>query len=313
VSLGIVYCKPDGTSTNQSACSHPFVLESCGGRPFGNVGAASADNCPNYANAPQTNTANTLLDLDSIPVVGDSNGRFNGLADNTHPHGRYQGDACDADADNDLASSVAEAGSLWWDATGGASGQIFCNNAGLGTPIVLNPSNRDTDGDGTVDGVECRVATDPTNAASKPLSLAADEQVFFRTVNLTRPDGTILVTLDDDDNLTNLAEVRGGLFASLRDSDRDGCADVVELADMDGNRSANDADRLAAARAVLGITPFTGGLTAEEIRTVDVDHSGATSDADRLLVTRVVLSDVLSTVLDTQQNCTAARIGYDAN
>jgi hypothetical protein len=30
-------------------------------------------------------------------------------------------------------------------------------------------------------------------------------------------------------------------------------------------------------------------------------------------VTRVVLSDVLSTVLDTQQNCTAARIGYDAN
>jgi hypothetical protein len=82
---------------------------------------------------------------------------------------------------------------------------------------------------------------------------------------------------------------------------------------MDGNRSANDADRLAAARAVLGIAPFTGGLTAEEIRTVDVDHSGATSDADRLLVTRVVLSDVLSTVLDTQQNCTAERIGYDAN
>jgi hypothetical protein len=155
--------------------------------------------------------------------------------------------------------------------------------------------------------------TNPDDAGSKPTILAGPEQTFFRLTNLALPDGTLLATLDDDDNLTGIAEVRGGLAASQRDTDRDGCADVVELADVDGNRSANDADRLAVARARYLVAPFTGALTAEEIRTADMDHNGVVQDPDVLLANRVVLSDLLSNVLDTQPNCTAARIGYDAN
>jgi hypothetical protein len=308
-----VYCKPDGTSTNASACSYPFVIEGCGGRPFGNVGAASADICPNAVPATQLNSANTLPDLDALPVPGDSNGRFIGTADNTHPDGRFSGDDCEPDDDNDGINSSIESGLLWWDNTGGGTGHAFCNVASLGVAITLDPLERDSDNDGTVDGIECQLGRNPDDAASKPTLLAPDEITYYRATNLAQPDGSLLTTLDDDDVLNTISEVRGGLAPGVRDTDRDGCADVVELADMDGNRSANDADRLAASRAVLGITPFTGGLTAEEVRTVDVDHNGVAAEADRLLVTRVVLSDVLSTVLDTQPNCTAARIGYDAN
>ena len=182
VSFGIVSCKPDGSSTNSSACSYPAVLVSCGGRPFGNVGAASADSCPNNDDATQANSANTLLDLDSLPIVGDTNGRFNGIADNTHPDGRFSGDACEMDADNDGVNSAAENGSLWWDFTGGASFEVFCNDVGLGVPIALDATNRDSDGDGTVDGAECKLETNPADPGSKPGVLAPDEQTFYRLI-----------------------------------------------------------------------------------------------------------------------------------
>ena len=125
----------------------------------------------------------------------------------------------------------------------------------------------------------------------------------------------MLTTLDDDDTLPDIGEVRGGLDASRRDTDRDGCADVVEVADVDGNRSVNDSDRLAVARARSSASaPFT--RRARQPRRCGLptaDYNGVVNDADTLVVSRIVLSDIRSIALDVQPNCTAARIGYDAN
>ena len=74
---------------------------------------------------------------------------------------------------------------------------------------------------------------------------------------------------------------------------------MVELADVDGNRSANDADRLAIARASFMVTPFTSAATAEEKRTADMDHNGVVTVSDYLFAARVVISDLSPTTLDT--------------
>jgi hypothetical protein len=308
VTLGVAACKPDGTSTNLSLCVLPQGTTGCGGSPFGNVGAGSADNCPNRANAPQTNAANTFVDLDALPVPGDSNGRFIGSADVTHPDGRFTGDFCDPDDDNDGILDSLESDSVWWDAS------ASCNTGAVGSLIALNYLNRDTDGDGSIDGVECELQRNPASAASVPGgALNATQQTYYRLTNLAQPGGTLLVTLDDEDVIAGVPEVRGGLAGSVRDSDRDGCADAVELADVDGNRSANDADRLAIIRAATLLTPFTTALTAEEKRTGDLDFNNVVSLADYLIASRTILSGTLSTAIDMNTNCTATRNGFAAN
>jgi hypothetical protein len=326
VTMEIRYCKPDGSSTNGGTCTQtPLVVAGCGGRPWGNVGVANADNCPNI-NAGQGNSANVLPDLDALPVSGDSNGRFNGMADATHPDGRFSGDACEPDADNDGIDDVIEAG-MFFDASGGTGGvgNLFCNNNltfsgsieatdGDEAAAATSPTNRDSDGDGSADGAECSVGRNPASAASKPgTTLNPGQSVTFRLSQLTRPGMSFLADLDDDDVPSGVAEVRGGLSGNVADTDRDGCHDNVELADVDGNRSATSADQLAVARARFLYAPFTGGLTPEEIRTMDLDANGLAGEPDRLGIARIVLSASLPTIPDFQLICNAARIGEDAN
>jgi hypothetical protein len=331
VSFQIVYCKHDGTLVNGAACAGASI-SGCGGRPWGNVGAASADNCPMTSNGTQVNSPNTLPDLDSLPVPGDTNGRFGGAADNTHPDGRFAGDACEHDNEADGITDAAE-GSMFFDVsgqTGGSGEAAYCNRnvdaSGTPvpsdsdeTPIATDPTKRDTDNDGSIDSAECLLGRNPANDVSKPSGFPTPEQArIFRLNNLVRPGATpLLVDLDDDDVFLGIAEVRGGLAPSVRDTDRDGCADMVELADVDGNRVANDADRLAINRAVLGASTFAppGSAQAnlEERRTADLDYTGVLSDPDRLGAARIVLNASLPSVLDLQLVCNAAAIGYDAN
>jgi hypothetical protein len=206
---------------------------------------------------------------------------------------------------------------FWYDSTGGAGTWHFCNDDGIGVPVVTSPTNRDSDGDGTMDGHECMLETNPGDPLSRPSSILGPDSIVMRFENLSLPGGGFQASILDGEPMTATSQAKFGIMPNVRDSDRDGCADGVELADVDGDRIAGAADRLAVARAVLGIAPFTHPLTADEVRTADVDANGVVAGAggtgDRLLVGRITLSTSLATILDYQTNCTAAAIGYEAD
>jgi hypothetical protein len=321
----VAYCKPGNpTPTNTSGL---------GGRPVGNPGAASEDNCPGISNASQTNTS--TVDLDLVGPPGDSNGRFGSTADVTHPDAKFTGDDCDGDDDNDgVPDAVEGVGNMFFDSSGatGAAGSNFCNrnrNATTGAPEASDSDevaadvvngNRDTDGDGSNDGVECQLAKNPADATSKPgTTMTPEQQTFFRIINLTQPGTTVLVNLGDGSTIGDVAEARGmgPLAASSLDVDRDGCPDESELADVDGSRVVGDADRLSIARAVLGVSTFAPPGSAQsdlnERRTADIDYNGTLGDPDRLAAARIALTASLSTVPDYNLDCRASAIGYNAN
>jgi hypothetical protein len=312
VVFNVVYCKPNETSGG------------LGGRPVGNPGSTE-DNCPTIANPAQTNTSSFDKDLDVAPDP-DNNGRFGGAADNTHPDVKPTGDACDGDDDNDgipdLVEDQALPGSKIMHFNGAATpaGGAFCNTTATGVLSDTDPVNRDTDGDGSIDGVECQLGRNPADGASKPgASMTPEETTFFRLQGLTQPAGPALASIDDGSTVGGVPESRGmGAGAgAVNDHDRDGCADETEIVDGDGNRVAGDSDRLGIARAVLGVGTFAPAGSAnadlEERRTADVDFNGALGDPDRLAAARVVLTAGLPAVPDYNLSCSAATIGYAAN
>jgi hypothetical protein len=310
-----IYCKPTETSGG------------LGGRPVGNPGAASEDNCPSISNASQTNSS--TVDLDLVGPPGDSNGRFGGTADNTHPDAKFTGDDCDGDDDNDGVADAVE-GTMFFDpsgAPGTATGQNFCNsvlddaaNGEVAAPT--NGANRASDGDGSIDGVECQLAKNPGDGASKPGTTMTPEQAtYYRISGLTQPAAACLCAanaLDDGSPISAISEAKGLSQggASQNDHDRDGCADEVEFTDGDGNRAAGDSDRLGIARAVLGVGSFAPAGSAQadlnERRTADLDFNGVLGDPDRLAAARIVLTASLPTIPDYNLSCSAAPIGNAA-
>jgi hypothetical protein len=319
VMFNVAYCKPNGTSTN---------LSGLGGRPVGNPGAASEDNCPGVSNASQTNSS--TVDLDLVGAPGDSNGRFPGTADATHPDAKFSGDACDGDDDNDgIPDDVEDAGDMFYDSTGGASGDAFCNTDGLGIAADTATNNRDSDGDNSIDGVECQLGFNPADAdclvstgagCSRPgLTMDPEQQTFFRLIGLTQPAGAAVGSLDDGSTIGGVAESRGmgALAGASNDTDRDGCPDETEMVDGDGNRIAADPDRLNIARAFFGVGAFAPPNSAQadlnERRTADVDFNGSIADADRLAANRIVLTAAIPSVPNYNLNCSAGTIGYAAN
>jgi hypothetical protein len=154
---------------------------------------AAVDNCILAFNPPQLNS-----DGEPIPLPGPS-------TDETHPNADSLGDACDNDDDNDGINDLAEA-------TGTSCSGVL--TAGL---------IRDTDGDGVNDGYECSHATNPTNAASRPVIASS-------------PDG-------DGDKLQNLSEQAGyGTNIAATDTDGDGCSDAIETISIDNNKNVGFMD-----------------------------------------------------------------------
>jgi hypothetical protein len=200
------------------------------------------DNCPSIANAAQTNA-------DGLPL---DNGPFAPDDDVTIVMSDMNGDACDADDDNDGISDAAE--------TAGPP----CASASAAT----NPLDMDTDGDHLTDGWECANATDPASASSK----------FYGSGST---DG-------DGDRVFDIAEARGyNASGSSTDSDGDGCHDMVEAYSVDGDMAVTDADRIILARRVLLIPPYVPEPAQDYA--MDVDKTGVVNDADRILVARAVL------------------------
>jgi hypothetical protein len=314
VRIRVMYCKPDGLHTMQG---------NRGGQPWGNVHPpappppSTIDNCPNHSGA-QTNSSTAFADLDALPVPGDTNGRFAGAADATHPDARFSGDRCDPDDDNDGVVDLVE-GLMHYNPAPVPPDAAYCNTAAVGTPAPTSPNARDSDVDGSIDGVECQAGKNPADATSRVTgSLSSEQQTFFRLTQLTQPyAGTpLLMNLDDGTTIIGVPEVRGlgPSGGSQVDHDRDGCVDEVESVEVDGNRIAGEPDRLAIARAALGVSTFAppGSITPEEIRTADIDYNGALGDADRLASARIVLTSSLPAVPDYILDCRAVAIGYDA-
>jgi hypothetical protein len=356
VMFNVMYCKPNGTSTNASGL---------GGRPVGNPpppasglaesacsdvldndtdglvndGCASnpEDNCPAIGNGTQVNSSTVDPESNSNPADG-TNGRFGpsvavpGQGDVLHVDAKFSGDACDGDDDNDGVADSVE-GAMFYDPSGATegSGQNFCNTLDDDGPgsggtqtnevaAVTSGTTRDTDGDGTIDGVECQLATNPADDTSKPgLSFTTEQSIYYRLTNLAQVGTTVLVTLDDGSTVGGVPEAKGygAGAASSNDTDRDGCPDETEAVDTNGDRIVNDADRLGIARAVLGAGTFgppgSSQADLEERRTADVVPNGILDDPDRLGAARIALSASLSTVPDYNLNCTAAVLGYAGN
>ena len=98
-----------------------------------------SDNCPVVVNPGQENADRNFIDLPTKP-----------FDDHTRANSDAVGDACDNDDDNDGRTDADEL-------------------AGTGCSAALtDPLDEDTDNDRALDGAECAIGTNPTNAASFP-------------------------------------------------------------------------------------------------------------------------------------------------
>jgi hypothetical protein len=191
------------------------------------------DNCPLANNPWQENT-------DSGPI--STNGAVTG-PDITRPNGDILGDACDPDRDNDTLTDAQEAAG--------------CNGSG-----PTSPTNIDSDGDRITDGYECIAGSDPTSAASTPVSPAraddADGDGIADSVEALL--GTDAHAVDTDaDGLPDPYEVKyWATDPTQADTDGDGCTDAFEAASVNGDWSVNSIDLQLVAQRFASTTqrPF---------------------------------------------------------
>jgi hypothetical protein len=169
--------------------------------------------------------------------------------DATVPNSDAVGDACDEDDDNDGLSDVMES----------QFPMPGCPAAATSDPLRL-----DSDGDHLTDGWECASGSDPSN-------------FWSRKVGSGNADA-------DGDFVMDLWEARGyNTSNASADSDGDGCADLVEVASVDGNRFLTQLDTVVVSRAVELWDPDPGQEYA-----MDVSKNGVLDDADRIFVARAV-------------------------
>jgi hypothetical protein len=199
----------------------------------------------NCPNIPNAGQANS----DSAPIPNGPN-----LAgdDVTVINGDIHGDACDTDNDNDTIPDAVE---------------VIFPVAGCPTATgPLDPFDLDTDGDHLTDGWECSVGSDPNDPGSKNLGPVGS-------------DG-------DGDMINDVWEARGySINIAQLNSDGDGCADLVEIASVDGNKAVGASDYLAIARAALGIW----APDPDQSYAFDVNKNGIVDTADRLFSARAAL------------------------
>jgi hypothetical protein len=178
------------------------------------------DNCSAAANADQLNTDRDFVEL----------GPSKAFDDLTWPNSDTPGDACDPDDDNDGLTDTDE--------LAGAA----C--AGRATHPLL----RDTDGDRTLDGSECALGSDPTDATSRPPGIVAPDADSDGLPDAL--DANDAATDSDGDGLRDGVEYRHYSSASsLTDSDGDSCTDGREAASVNADRDVNVLDLLIVASA----------------------------------------------------------------
>jgi hypothetical protein len=259
-----------------------YVAAAAAAAETGEVANAD-DNCPNRYNPGQENNDGQRI-ANGAAIPGD-------FASN--PNADTAGDACDQDNDNDGISDVAELNYA----------TMVPTPPGGGATCTLDPMDRDTDGDHTLDGIEHQIGSNPCVYGPVPYGLTADQTRLFRGGGISVPpnglyggvwdaendmddDGREMnadadytgtppsannsfnskgdgaTDWDNDDGpgnwswateMPDFMEVRGFNTGPSRvDSDGDGCADWIEMVDVNGDRQSNILDAVQFAQSCLG-------------------------------------------------------------
>jgi CSLREA domain-containing protein len=242
-SVGYAYTMAAGsviTVTATGVASGTSEFSRCNDRDYDTVVDVS-DNCIDVQNPLQEHADRNFIDQ-TPPSTQD---------DRTVANSDSSGDACDTDDDNDGLADGAEAAG--------------CNGSG-----ALSPTNADTDGDRFLDGAECALSTNPSDAGSRP-SLSA-------CAPAGDPDGDKIqsrVEVCHYNTDANDSDTDGDLDGSPAGPTKDGC----EVASLNSDRIVNSADQLLLAAALT--TPFY-------IVSFDLNKDGSISSGDQLLMASLV-------------------------
>jgi hypothetical protein len=145
-------------------------------------------------------------------------------------------------------------------------------------PGGTDPLVADTDGDGALDGAECRFGSDPTDPLSRPEVFDVDSDNDGLPDVLETSIGSNPNDVDTDgDGITDGVEFKG-YNTSLTDTDTDGdlCSDGAEIASVDSNSAVNSLDLLVVAQSFLH-----AGRPA-----LDINKDGSINSIDLLIVAR---------------------------
>jgi len=214
----------------------------CGGDADCDGVLDAEDNCPSVSNPDQINS-----DGGRRPNGSQISGEWA-----SNPTQDDLGDACDTDDDND--------------------GILDTQESDASCPYRLDA---DSDGDGATDGYEAMTGYDRCSQASVP----------------PPTDGTD----SDGDGLVDRTE-RGGYnscistgdmvpgysaCAAPADTDGDGCADVLEVMDLNGDRKLSISDQSLLARRSVGLVQ-----PSESDAVFDVNKNGTVTVADQTLMAK---------------------------
>jgi pectin methylesterase-like acyl-CoA thioesterase len=164
----------------------------------------------------------------------------------------HMGDACDLDDDNDAMPDSSESEST--------------------CPFRLNG---DSDGDRSIDGYEGSQGKNACSAASKPACISGTDSDADGFTDCVENGGY------------NTCAFAGDTFpgwttcANPLDSDFDGCADWIEIVDVNGNRSADILDVQAITRRAFGLIPASDSDTV-----LDIDKNGSVNLIDAMLAAK---------------------------
>jgi len=207
----------------------------------------SVDNCPSVSNPDQTNS-----DGGSRPNGPKISGEWA-----SNPAQDKLGDACDPDNDNDALPDSSE-------------NELIC-------PYSLNA---DSDGDMVVDGYEVNNGTFVCDPGSRPTCTDTSDSDGDGLINCIEHSGYNTCAS------TNDTTPGWSTCAVPIDSDNDGCADVLEVMDINGDRvnSVGDLTALARRSAPVPWPGFEPDPISDKI--YDVNKDGLITIGDLSLMAR---------------------------
>jgi len=236
------------------------------------------DNCPTVYNPDQANT-----DRHRRPNGADVPGNWA-----SNPVSDTLGDACDPDSDNDW---MLDSDYNTFFPTPIPPESVGCNDSGP----TYDLQRIDSDADTVIDGAECALGSNPNNAGSKPPGFPPPDGDHDKLPawldNLLCPtdvDGDTLAGDNDPDcdfydpsgsnaEFIDGVEFRGyGLKPAVVDSDADGCADWIEIVDVNGSRQANISDVYLVAMRANGLLGAESGTWCDN--NIDDDSDGRVND-----------------------------------